>query len=104
MRTEPLLLVLDLNGSLLHRIKKSKDKQLVRANPFAPALSFRQSGSQVFLRANLQTFIDGIFSIPYLRVAVWTSAQKANAEELTRMTFGPYYDSLVVIHNLGVCL
>lgn len=83
------LIVLDLNGTLLCRIKKSSEKQRLRANPYAPKeVSFLCNTNQVYLRPHISAFLDSVFTMPHIAVAVWTSAQRQNAVPLCEMVFG----------------
>lgn len=98
-RTQPLLLVFDLNGTLLCRIKRSNDKKLKQMNSTAPAHpAFTANGSQVYLRNGLVTFIESIFALKNVSVGVWTSAQRNNAYKLSETIFGNHFDKLVILN------
>ncbi|KAJ1560296.1 hypothetical protein HK405_007594, partial [Cladochytrium tenue] len=87
MAPSRLLLVLDLNGTLLDRLTSSADKRFARANPRAPSCADAVVGKgRVFLRPYLDHFLD--FAFAHFHVATWTSATAANAAKMTALVCG----------------
>jgi hypothetical protein len=83
-----LLIVFDLNGTLLSRIKSSSDRMLVNSSPFppsAPNLSFKRQ--RIYVRPHFYHLLKTINENPRFRVGVWTSAQQSNALRLTDFLF-----------------
>ena len=88
------LIVLDLNGTLLHRLTKSADKKAAALHP-----SYRKPDAVVkkcpiYLRPHLQSFLGRILS--FADVAVWTSAKRENAFPMVRAAFHSHLDN----HNM----
>ncbi|KAJ3217242.1 hypothetical protein HDU67_008264 [Dinochytrium kinnereticum] len=83
----PILLVLDLNGTLIDRLVTSTDKALARQNPLCPLVpDFHLNGARVYLRPYLDRFLDDLFQ--EFKVAVWTSATTKNSVPLVQNIFG----------------
>ncbi|KAI8924274.1 hypothetical protein BC831DRAFT_402713 [Entophlyctis helioformis] len=82
----PLLLIFDLNGTLVERLKSGSEYKAARTNPFLPALpDFGFRGSKCFLRPHVDSLFRFTASLPNITVGVWTSAQPENAFGLTRL-------------------
>ncbi|TPX69090.1 hypothetical protein SpCBS45565_g02724 [Spizellomyces sp. 'palustris'] len=97
-----ILLILDINGTLLERVKKSAEKKAARANPLCPeAPNFRLNKARCYYRPYLDTFIDHIFQ--HFEVAAWTSAMPKNADPMFRHIFGDYAPKLAFGWNRSHC-
>ncbi|MGO1070664.1 NIF family HAD-type phosphatase [Lysobacter sp. CA199] len=73
----PLLLVLDLDETLIHASEVELDR---------PA-DFRAVGYHVYRRPHLQTFIDHVLA--HFQVGVWTSSGRTYAEAVVAALFPP---------------
>ncbi|RKO91679.1 hypothetical protein BDK51DRAFT_35329 [Blyttiomyces helicus] len=96
-RKAKILLVLDLNGTLLTRVKQKSEKLALRANPSAPKqrdFGLPAGGGKIFLRPYLDTFLDRILACPDFAVGVWTSAKLKNALVMINGAFGCNADRL----------
>lgn len=96
-----MLLILDLNGTLAHRVMK-KERRLVAQNPWVirpPDAVF--DGQQVYLRPALDSFLDTIFRL--FDVGVWTSAMPKNAGSLTKQILRRHADDLVFCLDRSHC-
>ena len=96
-----ILLVLDLNGTLAHRVVK-KERRLVAANPWVnrpPDAVF--SGQQVYLRPALDSFLDAIFNV--FDVGIWTSATPKNAGSLVKHVIRHHADRLAFCLDRSHC-
>ncbi|KAI9099237.1 NLI interacting factor-like phosphatase-domain-containing protein [Phlyctochytrium arcticum] len=86
----PILLVLDINGTLLERLTKSEQRILAKANPqLPPSCHFHLSRAQGYLRPYLDTFLSHVFR--HFHVAAWTSATPKNAFPMFDYVFGSAY-------------
>ncbi|KAI8830329.1 HAD-like domain-containing protein [Chytriomyces cf. hyalinus JEL632] len=84
-----LLIVLDLNGTLIDRLSKGPERKLANANPLCPRdadLTLNQN--RVFLRPYLDVFLK--YLLENFHVAAWTSATPKNAHPLTEFIFEPF--------------
>ncbi|KAJ3385173.1 hypothetical protein HDU80_000743 [Chytriomyces hyalinus] len=84
-----LLIVLDLNGTLIDRLSKGPERKLANANPLCPRdadLTLNQN--RVFLRPYLDVFLK--YLLENFHVAAWTSATPKNAHPLTDFIFEPF--------------
>ncbi|KAJ3226244.1 hypothetical protein HDU81_007419 [Chytriomyces hyalinus] len=84
-----LLVVLDLNGTLIDRLSKGPERKLAYANPLCPRdadLTLNQN--RVFLRPYLDVFLK--YLLENFHVAAWTSATPKNAHPLTEFIFEPF--------------
>ncbi|KND01189.1 uncharacterized protein SPPG_04279 [Spizellomyces punctatus DAOM BR117] len=97
-----ILLILDINGTLLERVKKTAEKRAARANPLCPeAPNFRLNRARCYYRPYLDTFIDHIFQ--HFEVAAWTSAMPKNADPMFSHIFGDYASKLAFGWNRSHC-
>lgn len=95
------LVIFDLNGTLLQRLKK-KDGAL--KNRSAVSLySFSCNGSKVYIRPHLKRLIDDLFLLDNVDVAVWTSAQRSNADTLVKNIFGDHLSKLKFVWARDKC-
>lgn len=83
-----ILIVLDLNGTLLHRLTKSAEKKAASLHP-----SYRKPDAvirkcPIYLRPHLRSFLGRILS--FADVAVWTSAKRENALPMVHAAFYPH--------------
>lgn len=101
-KSSRLLLVLDINGTLVDRLKK-KEKRLAALNPRCPSHpTFRLSGDHFYARPYLDVFLEEIFSL--FEVAVWTSMIPQNANQVSQKVFGNYTGQLCLILNRSHCV
>ena len=98
-----LLLVLDLNGTLLNRINKSELK-LIDPSVVLPTNTFSSGINKVFLRPHLETFLNYIFNAEHITVCVWTSAELTAATDLCHKVFGIYSPKLAFVLNRSMCV
>jgi hypothetical protein len=97
-----ILLIFDLNGTLLQRVKTSLEKKLVNENVYNPHYDFQISKSvQVFVRPHLQQMLQGFSKRIY--IAVWTSAQIQNAKKLSDKLFPPQHQQLTFLLDRTHC-
>ncbi|TPX32877.1 hypothetical protein SmJEL517_g04072 [Synchytrium microbalum] len=96
-----LLIVLDLNGTIIDRVKETSRK-LARANPHCPIEpNFTSNKAKIYFRPHLETFLTLLFD--NFTVAAWTSAQPNNALPLAHGVFGKYFDKLAFVWNRSHC-
>ncbi|KAJ3127903.1 hypothetical protein HK098_005544 [Nowakowskiella sp. JEL0407] len=88
-----LLLVLDLNGTLLSRVKQSSSQIAAMNNTLPQYPYFHLNHKRVYLRPYLDTFLSYIFNSENFKIAVWTSAERSNAKVLTSKTFTDQYSN-----------
>ncbi|KAI8912682.1 NLI interacting factor [Gorgonomyces haynaldii] len=99
-----ILVVLDLNGTLLCRIRKGGDRKLLSKNPFKPEKPDHSiSGTKIYLRPNCRKFLGELFGMDHVQVAVWTSMQQQNADPLVEFVFGKYRDRLLFVWYRPQC-
>ena len=89
------LLILDVNGILIHR---EYQKNLDLAPPKG---AYREGNFFVWLRPGLKDFLDYCFT--NFEVAVWSSAAKHNLDPLVKEVFGKYYTRLVFVADQDYC-
>lgn len=89
------LLILDLNGILIHRrYEKNLDLE-------PPPGAYREGNFFVWLRPGLKDFLNYIFE--HFEVAVWSSAAKHNLDPLVKEVFGKYYEGLLFVAHQDYC-
>lgn len=78
------LVVLDLNGTLLHRLTKTADIQAARSHPKyrPPDEKLSTTKQPVYMRPHLTSFLTALSSSDALEVAIWTSAMEPNAQAM----------------------
>ncbi|TPX30939.1 hypothetical protein SmJEL517_g05595 [Synchytrium microbalum] len=100
-RQDKILLVLDLNGTLLCKVTKF-DKRAAHQNPFLPPkASFKCNKAPVYVRPHLGVFLEFLFE--NFAVAAWTSAQPSNAKALATGAFGQYFEQLEFLWDRTHC-
>jgi hypothetical protein len=84
-----ILLIFDLNGTILYRLKKGQQRKLVSSNPHKPANhDFTiTAGVKVFVRPYFKELMETLAKLPHISIAVWTSARRDNAVLLTTTLF-----------------
>ncbi|KAI8803888.1 hypothetical protein BJ742DRAFT_473118 [Cladochytrium replicatum] len=97
----PILIVLDLNGTLIDRIDKRGRRMVTssKSAPLKPDCVIRKT--YVYLRPYLDTFLDSIFS--RFHVAGWTSAIQRNAQPLAEFIFGDRVSRLEFLWDRSMC-
>ena len=75
------LLILDLNGTLLHRLTRSYERSAARVHPAFTGPSYTVNGNQCFLRPHVHAFLQWAFDV--FEVGIWTSASEKNALPMT---------------------
>ncbi|CAG8467019.1 11262_t:CDS:1 [Diversispora eburnea] len=75
----PKLIVLDLNGTLLHRKKRKKGKYRVDPRPF------------------INEFLEYLFNVDTFSIMIWSSARPENVDRMVREIFGNYRERLMAI-------
>jgi NLI interacting factor-like phosphatase len=75
------LLILDLNGTILHRLTRSHERSIARTHPSYTGPSYTVNGNPCFLRPHLHAFLQWAFDV--FEVGIWTSARKKNAIPMT---------------------
>ncbi|KAI9017017.1 HAD-like domain-containing protein [Gaertneriomyces semiglobifer] len=92
MAKKKILLILDLNGTLLERVTP-KHRQAANANPRCPPVpDFVLARAHAYFRPYLDAFLEGIFK--HYAVAAWTSANPKNGQPMTQAIFGHYTPQL----------
>lgn len=82
----PLLVVLDLNGTLLDRITDGERLKRSRLNPKCPPVpDLVINGKKIYYRPYLDAFLHGLFD--RFSVATWTSAMPKNAQPMVGHLF-----------------
>src|ERR1700733_1054527 len=86
-----VLIVLDLNGTLLHRLTKSSDVAKAKCNPHVlvreplPLFDTVVNSNPIIFRPHLKVFLKGLMD--FADLAVWTSAMSKNAVPMVARTF-----------------
>ncbi|KAI9338203.1 HAD-like domain-containing protein [Obelidium mucronatum] len=84
-----LLIVLDLNGTLIDRLAKGPERTLANRNPLCPKEpDLTLNGNKVFLRPYLDVFLQFLFD--NFHVSAWTSATPKNSVPLVDFIFEPF--------------
>ena len=96
-----MLFILDLNGTLLHRLTKSEQVIKAREHPQSRSSDCIVNGNPVYFRSGLLKFVEGLFELG--EVAVWTSAMPKNALPMTRNAFGRFYERLLFVWTQIEC-
>ncbi|KAL2914357.1 hypothetical protein HK105_206129 [Polyrhizophydium stewartii] len=100
----PLLVVFDLNGTLLQRLARSNEKTLARQNRFLPEEpDFGVRKSKVYLRPYTDTLFAQLGAMPDVSFGVWTSAQPENARPLARAALGAVFGSQAFVLDRTHC-
>ncbi|PJF18169.1 hypothetical protein PSACC_02022 [Paramicrosporidium saccamoebae] len=86
-----LLFILDLNGTLLHRLTKSWEVRLAHEHCDYRDADCTVNGNQIFFRPERRQFLAKLFELG--EVAVWTSALPKNAVPMVLRTFGGLLDA-----------
>lgn len=90
-----LLVVLDFNGTLVDSTHKR------RSGATHDAMARHK---YVYFRPGLQEFIDWLMACPGVKIAVWTSNIRLNAEALTDIVFGSHRKQLAFIFSRNECI
>ncbi|ORY48467.1 hypothetical protein BCR33DRAFT_763631, partial [Rhizoclosmatium globosum] len=84
-----LLIVLDLNGTLIDRLSKGPERVLANRNPLCPKEpDTTLNRNKVFLRPYLDVFLQ--FLLDNFHVSAWTSATPKNSGPLVDFIFEPF--------------
>lgn len=75
------LLILDLNGTILHRLTRSHERSAARVHPSYTGPSYTVNGNPCFLRPHLHAFLQ--WALGVFEVGIWTSARMKNAAPMT---------------------
>ena len=93
-----LLVILDFNGTLLHRLKKTGSER-INSKP-----DFGVNGYKCFLRPYANKFLQRLFQMPGVEVGVWTSCQARNAQLIhARLFTESQRESLVFLWDRRYC-
>lgn len=96
-----ILIIFDLNGTLLSRLTHKPEILAARANPFCPTPDFAVPNGHVYVRPNFYPFVQELFLLKNVKVAVWTSAQPKNSHLLTKRLFkGKVQKLRFVLHRI----
>jgi len=96
-----ILFILDLNGTLLHRLTKSELVIKAREHPQSRSSDCIVNGNPIYFRSGHLKFVEGLFELG--EVAVWTSAMPKNALPMTRNVFGSLYERLLFVWTQNEC-
>ncbi|KAJ3344170.1 hypothetical protein HDU83_005371 [Entophlyctis luteolus] len=100
-----LLLVLDINGTLIDRLGRGAERSLANKNPLCPAApDLTLNNHRVYLRPYLDAFFRFLFS--NFHVAAWTSAMPQNSGPLVEYIFEPFggAENLEFVWNRQHCI
>lgn len=88
------LIILDLNGTILHRLTRLSEVSSFRNHPVVSAKNLRPNitinGSKIVFRPHIRTFLEHI--LKYFDVAVWTSSTPKNALPMVYQSFNNLLD------------
>lgn len=89
-----LLIILDINGTLVSRLTKSHEHRLANSHPLFRKPDVTVNGYPIYFRPGLRSFLSGLFKLGngQHRVAIWTSAMAKNAVPMVVKMFGPLLD------------
>lgn len=92
--TPSLLIILDINGTLLSRLTKSHEQKLAMAHPLSRNPDVSVNGFPIYFRPGLRSFLSSLFRLGHgqHQVAIWTSAMAKNAVPMVAKMFGPLLD------------
>jgi hypothetical protein len=100
-----LLIIFDLNGTLISRVSRQLEKKLAKVNPFCPGYyDFMFEKTQCYLRPHWEKFLEQIESNPNISIGIWTSAQKKNADGMTSNLFSNHNKPIEFILDRSHCL
>ena len=98
----PLLVVLDVNGTLLDRLTKTDEKKRARENPSCPSSpDYVVNTNRIYLRPYVDPFLDCLCA--HFHVAFWTSATLKNARPMVESLAGHRSGSLEFIWDRRKC-
>lgn len=84
-RRDNILFILDLNGTLMHRITKAQLVDVAEEHPNYRPPNCTVNGSPIFFRPGHHDFLRRLLGLG--QVAVWTSAMPKNAHPMVMHTF-----------------
>ncbi|KAJ3026200.1 UNVERIFIED_CONTAM: hypothetical protein HDU68_006074 [Siphonaria sp. JEL0065] len=89
MSRRKILIVLDLNGTLIDRLAKGPERVAANRNPLCPKeADLTLNKNKVFLRPYLDVFLKFLFE--NFHVSAWTSATPKNSVPLVDFIFEPF--------------
>lgn len=94
------LIILDMNNVLVHRVFKFTDEQ-PDTIPFHPSATLLGTKFYTWKRPHLDEFIKRMFT--NYTVAVWSSAQGQNVEDLVDFVFGEKKKDLLFVWDQSHC-
>ncbi|OAJ41702.1 hypothetical protein, variant [Batrachochytrium dendrobatidis JEL423] len=104
MAQPKLLIVFDLNGTLLERLSSKEVKDIRSKCSFLPESSnYKYRSKWCFLRPHLNELIRFVVQQPHITIGVWTSAEAPNAQRLTELTFGPAFKHVSFVMDRSYC-
>ena len=102
-KSREILIVFDLNGTLLFRVKNSSEKKkAMLANWYSPH-DFSVNGTKVYRRQHLHTLMETISTNNDYQYAVWTSAEPKNAVKLAEKLFAGYSKQPLFVFDRTHC-
>ncbi|KAJ3069790.1 hypothetical protein HDU98_007157 [Podochytrium sp. JEL0797] len=88
-RKRKILVVLDLNGTLIDRLGKGPERKAANMNPLCPKEpDLTLNNNKVYLRPYLNVFLQFLFD--NFHVSAWTSATPKNSVPLVDFIFEPF--------------
>lgn len=88
------LLILDLNGTILHRLTRETEFKAFRTHPAVLQAGLKTdmtvNGAKIVIRPHAKHLLGHV--LEHFDVAVWTSAQPRNAYPMTFYAFSPLLD------------
>ena len=90
-----MLVIFDLNGTLISKVKRQKAKAIELKH------QFMVNDYKVYVRKDAVKVLNQLFQLG-VSIAVWTSAQ--NGHDITRRLFGSNFDKLEFIWTRSDCL
>ena len=103
MAKRELLIIFDLNGTLIFRIKNTTDKRKALTTSWYTEHHFGANGTKVYKRNHLETLMKTISDIPNIQYAVWTSAEPKNASKISQKLFNKYAKQPLFVLNRTHC-
>ncbi len=97
------LLVLDLNGTILHRLTHAFETKLFKAHPVVVSKKLKPDitvrGSKIVFRPHSTPFL--VFLLKHFDVAVWTSSRPQNALPMVHQSFKNLLDFASILEEAG---
>lgn len=100
-----LLIIFDLNGTLVSRVSRKLEKALSLENPYCPEnFDFIFEKTRCYVRPGWDKFLNQMENHSNISIGIWTSAQKKNADRMTTNLFSNHNKPIEFLLDRSHCL